>query len=392
MRITYVTSGLPYPLTSGKLRHYFLMRGLAERHEVTLLALTSGSPDHDHVREVERFARVRLEPEASSRTPIRRALGLKDEATRRVVAYLQRSHAQTEAEVLVVSGRRSWALFRSLRGRVPMIFDLCDARSLHLSRSFRFAVLRQRPAIALRFALARWRERATVAGADAVMFGSPRDYRAIVGENPPEGRSAIVPNGVDVEYWRRTTDRLGAEIVFTGAMDYPPNTDAALYLAEAVMPLVRRELRDARLRIVGRDPPASLRRLAAQPGVTVTGFVEDMRPELEAAAVFAAPLRFGAGIQNKLLEAMAMQVPCVASPLAAAGLETVDGASPPIDSASQTAEFAACLVRRMKEVAVDPRPPLSSRAYVERHFSWPAAVARLEEVLLAVVPRAQRPP
>src|SRR5206468_215326 len=140
------------------------------------------------------------------------------------------------------------------------------------------------------------------------------------------------------------------------AMEYPPNTDAALYLIEEILPLVQRTVPAAQALIVGRDPPARLRSAGQRPGVTVTGFVDDVRPYLERATVFAAPLRFGAGIQNKVLEAMAMEVPVVASPLAADGLRTEDGAQPPLDVARTTEEFADRIARRLLEAQRDPAP------------------------------------
>ena len=387
MRILYVTSGLPYPLTSGRLRHYFLIRGLAERHEVTLIVLDAQAVEPEHVREMERFATVRLESEEGSSGRARMALGIAEGATRRVATYAQGLFAADAADALVLAGRNPYPLFRTLRGTLPILYDLCDARSLHMARKITFAPTLEKPAIALRYLLSRWRERAAVTSAGAVMFASPRDRRAVMGRMAPQdGRAVIVPNGVDVDYWRRSSRRLGREIVFTGAMDYGPNTDAAIHLVDVILPLVHRELPDVRLRIVGRDPTDSLRERGSRTGVTVTGFVDDVRPHLEVAAVFAAPLRYGAGIQNKLLEAMAMEVPCVVSPLAAAGLEVEGGALPPLEVAQQPERFAASVVKALRAAEEDPVPQLTVRGYVERHFSWPAAVSKLEAVLSGLVP------
>ncbi len=176
---------------------------------------------------------------------------------------------------------------------------------------------------------------------------------------------------------------LGAEVVFTGAMDYGPNVDAAVRLTRTIFPLVRRQIPAARLTLVGRDPAPEVRALDDLEGVRVAGYVDDVRPYLENAAVFAAPLRFGAGIQNKLLEAMSMAVPSVVSTLAADGLRTVDGAMPPIvviDDAEATAEAIVATLRRM---AVDPTPDWAARAYVEQHFSWAASGRSLASLIAA---------
>ena len=134
----------------------------------------------------------------------------------------------------------------------------------------------------------------------------------------------MVPNAVDLDYWTRSTPAqpTGAapRVVMTGVMDYPPNHDAAMRLAERIMPSVREEVPDAELVIAGRDPGPELRAAGdAHPWLTVTGALPDLRPEMERGAVYCAPLRFASGIQNKLLEALAMEVPVVTTPVVADG-------------------------------------------------------------------------
>lgn len=199
----------------------------------------------------------------------------------------------------------------------------------------------------------------------------------------------MIPNGVDLDYWRRTSATRGRDtIVMTGAMDYAPNRDAATVLVRDVLPLVRRSVPEAELWIVGRDPRPQLIRAAGRTGAHVTGFVEDVRPYLERASVVAAPLRFGAGIQNKLLEAMAMGVPAVASPLAAAGLRTEQGEEPPLAVASSPREFAARIVQELLRSRNDPRPDGRARDFVERNFVWARSAYKLERVLDSLAGRA----
>ena len=119
------------------------------------------------------------------------------------------------------------------------------------------------------------------------------------------------------------------------------------------------------------------------PGVTVTGLVDDVRPYLVAASVFAAPLRFGSGIQNKVLEALAMGVPTVASANGSAGLITDEGIRPPLTVASpkDPVAFAAAIVDRLRAVDADPSPHVDGRTFVERHFTWTRSGELLEATL-----------
>src|SRR5690606_18735583 len=209
----------------------------------------------------------------------------------------------------------------------------------------------QRPLIRLRRRRFQAAERRLIAGADHLLFAAARDRgEALHGasHSPP---ATILPNGVDIEYWHRTQPVLGDEIAFSGAMHYPPNDDAARLLVTTIMPRVWDVRPDVRLRIIGRDATGALLRAAAgESRVTVTGYVDDVRPHLERAAVYAAPLRFASGIQNKLLEALAMELPTVTSALGAAGLRR-DGVEPPLVVADDPDAVARAILASLERVS-----------------------------------------
>lgn len=144
--------------------------------------------------------------------------------------------------------------------------------------------------------------------------------------NVPGLRPRVVPNGVDVERWRRPSgvERKPGLIVFSGAMNYAPNVSAAVLAANLVLPEIRRQVPGAHLRLVGRDPAPQVRGLAGQ-HVEVTGTVDDVRAHLWQAAVYLCPMGSGSGIKNKLLEALAAGCPSVVTPTAAEGTGVVDG-------------------------------------------------------------------
>jgi glycosyltransferase involved in cell wall biosynthesis len=168
-------------------------------------------------------------------------------------------------------------------------------------------------------------------------------------------------------------------------MNYAPNVDAALHLARDIFPLVRRAVPSARLLLVGHSPPASLVEAASEPGVSVTGFVDDVRPYLQDATVFAAPVRFGAGIQNKLLEALAMELPVVASRGAADGLRAEDGSAAPLQVADTAVQHAEAIIRELVRGVRCPATAREGREYVQRHFSWARSADRLDTILAQAV-------
>jgi polysaccharide biosynthesis protein PslH len=192
----------------------------------------------------------------------------------------------------------------------------------------------------------------------------------------------VVPNGVDVERFARRPDsaaRVPGSLIFHGSMAHPPNEVAAEHLARELLPLVRARVPDATLRLVGREPTPRVLALGALDGVTVTGAVDDVRDELDRAAVYACPMLTGSGIKNKVLEAMANGLPVVGTPLAYGGLDVTDGVE------GRIAETPDALAGAIAELLLDPdgdaaRIGAAGLAYVSEHRSW-AATARAYEAL-----------
>jgi glycosyltransferase involved in cell wall biosynthesis len=397
MRILYLTNGFPYPLTSGYLRHYYLIKELAQRHAITLLSIVGANFAAEHVAALEPFTERVLTFTSKSKSGSfkSKAIGrLKslagsaqgDEAVRQMRAAVEQMTGAEPFDAVLFSGKRTFPAIASMRG-LPLVVDMCDATSMKIRGSVRYTRKVRLPLLLLDYLQVRSAERMLIRNAAHLLFASVRDRDALVGRSR---RATVVPNGVDLGFWKRAGRERGANtIVFTGAMDYPPNTDAALYLVEAILPLVQRAVPDARALIVGRDPPPRLVKAGQRPGVRVTGFVDDVRPYLEQATIFAAPLRFGAGIQNKVLEAMAMEVPVVASPLAADGLRTEEGLQPPVQVARDLREFADLIVGRLRERDANPAPDSAARRYLESHFVWQRSGEKLDQILKGVVkPRA----
>jgi len=398
VRILYLTNGFPYPLTSGYLRHYFLIRGLSKRHSVSLFSMVGRGFRNEHREAMAPFAaQIETFGKPGSRASKARkaarvlrslmtgAEGAVEEMRR---AVWRRLHEQP-FDVVLFSGKRTFPAIAGLRG-VPVVADICDTTSVRIRGRMRHCGIGRLPVLYAEYLQVRAVEDRLVRQASHLVFASCRDRDALV-KSAPSRRATIIPNGVDLDYWtRQSAERGRATLVMTGAMDYAPNADAARYLIEEILPRVRRSVPQAKLWIVGRDAPVELVELGERHGARVTGFVADVRPYLDQASVFVAPLRFGSGIQNKLLEAMAMGVPVVASPLAADGLRTEQGQVPPLAVASSPEEYAEQIVRRLVETERDPAPDLAGRRFVERHFVWSSSAARLERVMESLVEGGDR--
>ncbi len=191
---------------------------------------------------------------------------------------------------------------------------------------------------------------------------------------------SVIPNGVDSQYFRsRSTRRDPNVLVFVGRMDYFPNVDGMLYFTKDIFPIVRRSVPNAQLRIVGSNPSRAVRDLATVPGITVTGHVPDVRPYLEDAAVAVAPLRLARGTQNKILEAMAMSMPVVATSAAAKGIDAISGRHLAVSDGP--GEFAAQVIELLRNADLRAQLSMAGCRQVENAHAWPNSMAILDDIL-----------
>ena len=215
---------------------------------------------------------------------------------------------------------------------------------------------------------------------DRVVTVSDVDRRVLLGELP-DLHADVVPNGVDLE---RFTPSPRAECehtqgaVFIGKMDYRPNVQAVQWFCAEVLPLVRRRLPEFTFTICGAPTTQSVVALAKQPGVSVTGYVPDVRPVLDEAALVVVPLRAGSGTRLKILEAWAMGRPVVATGLAAEGLEAEDGTHLLIGDTPEV--FAAHTIHLAEHPDLRSRFGRAGRDLVETSYGWDTVIARLEQV------------
>lgn len=238
-------------------------------------------------------------------------------------------------------------------------------------------------------------ERATAERADISAFVSEAEaslFRAASGLDADKVRA--VENGVALDYFDPAARFPAVErgegplIVFTGQMDYRPNVEAVEGFARNALPIVRARYPQARFAIVGRKPAAQVQALGKLPGVIVTGAVPDVRGWLAAADVVAAPLTIARGIQNKVLEAMAMARPVVASSCAAEGIDASDGAHLLIadNAAEQAAKVMGLIADPMAATALGQ----AARARMEQRYRWSATLRDLPAMLLGETPACVR--
>lgn len=234
-------------------------------------------------------------------------------------------------------------------------------------------------------------ERRLGAQFDACSVNAPRERDVLRAYVPSPIH--VIPNGVDLEYFRSRRETSGTyvpnRLIFTGNMSYRPNVDAVGHLVADILPRVRAEVPDVELHIVGMDPTPAVRKLADGERIVVTGRVDDVRPYFEDAAVAVVPLRVARGLQNKVLEAMAMRVPVVASEAAYQGITAVPGRDLLVGRDPEA--FARAVVCLLRERTTRERCAAAGRSCVEENHNWDRLLPRLEELLTAPLPRPSVP-
>jgi sugar transferase (PEP-CTERM/EpsH1 system associated) len=380
---------LPVPPWRGdQMRAYHLMRILARRHDITCCALTWREPSAERRAEVEALG-VRLVTVPLGIAGALPALGrvlLGDPRPLQVLLYLRR-RAQRAVAAVIAAGRFDVVHAQLVRtvpylpdDGPPVVLDLIDALSANFGRRAR----RERGPLALvaafeaarlaRFepaAMARADRRLAVSAVDAALLGGDID---------------VVPNGVDADAFAFVDGpRPPSRLVFAGNLGYFPNVDAAVWLAREIFPRVRAAIPDAELRLVGARPARAVRALTALPGVSLRAEVPWMPTELADATVAMVPMRSGTGLQNKVLEAMAVGTPVVTTPQVAEPLTARAGEHFLVgEDAAGLADAALALLRapaRARAMAA------AARAVVESRYRWDTFADAVEAVWRAVAPR-----
>jgi sugar transferase (PEP-CTERM/EpsH1 system associated) len=394
MRVFYLAQRVPYPPDRGdKIRSFHEVTHLARAHEVHVFCLGDGPEDIANVAGIRKYVEsVTAVPRPNLQSKVRALVALAA-GTPFSVGYFnvrelhrrideERRRLRPDVVVVYSSGMAQYA---EPFGDVPRVMEFCDLDSL----KWRQYAERHGPPLRWLYATEAQRllnyERRIARGFDHSIVCTARereDFERLI----PGAPVSCVGNGVDLDYFAPSSaPKTPGRLVFTGVMDYMPNVDAVVWFSEQVLPAIRERVPEATFVICGSRPTARVQALASLPGVTVTGRVEDVRPYLAAAEVAVVPIRVARGIQNKLLEAMAMGLPCVSAAAARSGIE-VTGESG-LFVADEPDAFAARVVELLSDAELRARAGRAARAAVERHYSWSRQLTGLDAVLELVTAR-----
>jgi sugar transferase (PEP-CTERM/EpsH1 system associated) len=394
--LLFLAHRIPFPPNKGdKIRSFHLLRYLAEHYRVHLGAFVDAGEDWQYEKDVRALcASLNLLPLNPTTARVRSARGL---LTRQALSFPYYRDARMAHWVRGVLERgvvsRAFVFSSQMAQYLPQdvalarVVDFCDVDSAKWEQ---YAVGARWPMswVYRREAALLAEAEATIASeVDAALFVSSAEAALFRSRAPrAAARVHVLTNGVDhqkfdpqAESFARPAGAPSRYIVFTGAMDYWANVDAVAWFASEVLPTVRASIPDMGFAIVGSRPTADVQQLKKLPGVIVTGSVPDVRPWISHAQFVVAPLRIARGIQNKVLEGMAMAQPVVATPSALEGI--AEGVPPgTVAAAEEPSAFAAAVVQM---AARDDRAALGQqgRAFVREHFDWTNSLNRVVGLL-----------
>ncbi len=406
MNILFISAYVPSPI---RIRSYGFIRTLARRgHRITLVCAADAGDRAalDTLRDVcAKIVTVHISKAEMAwnalralpgAMPLQAALSF---APRLLDAVRTEDHSG-RYDIAHIEHLRAAALGYALQ-RTPAVLDAVDSISMLFERALRGSPsLKSRSLVLLDLARTRAYEADYTNHFERVIVTSPEDawalrlLRATRAQSGAEASTgldeahedpiAIVPNGVDLDYFTpQTVERAPATLVFSGKMSYHANEAAALFLVRDIMPLVWAVRPETQVIIAGSAPPSSVKALASNRRVTVTGYLDDLRPAIAGATVAVAPLRYGVGIQNKVLEAMALATPVVAARQAARALRVEEGCD--LLLAEHPQEYAAAILSLLDDPQRAAALGAAGRRYVEQHHAWEVAVERLERAYAAAL-------
>ncbi|MCH7614790.1 MAG: TIGR03087 family PEP-CTERM/XrtA system glycosyltransferase [Nitrospinae bacterium] len=378
MKVLFLAHSCPYPPNKGdRIRNFHILKHLSSRYAVTLIYPSYSKQDAKNIELLQPYCwavkTVQLSPLLAKLRCCLSVFGKRPITNSYYYSgRLKRLIADEEFDLVMVDCS-SMAPY-VLDVKKPKIIDFVDVDSDKWRLYAKMAPCPKSLVYNLEFRKLQVFEAELVRRFDASLVVSEKEKTLL----PDSDRLVVVPNGVDLEFFTPRQNKAKDTLIFTGAMNYFPNIDGVSYFHREILPVIKREVPSVKFIIGGMDPHPSIKRLEGD-GTVVTGYVPDMRDYLGRASVCVVPLRIGKGIQNKILEAMAMEIPVVATSAANNGIDATDGREILIADNPQT--FARSVMELLSDAQLRESLAANARSFVEKHYSWNRNLQKVDEAV-----------
>ena len=384
MNLLFLTSRFPYPIEKGdKLRAYYFIKHLSQYHNIFLFAINPRDPLPSHIEQLKPFCKkIHVEKISFAHSffiMIRAIAGSQPFQ----VAYFTSNHTKKKLKHFVAKHSPDkifchlirMAEYEKVIHREDSMLDYMDAFSKGMQRLAEQSSWWKRIFLRIEESRLKKYESKVYHQFKTHLIISKQDAEFI--DHPKRANISVIPNGVDFSFYQPLKAEKKYELIFVGNMAYPPNVQAVNFAVKKILPIVRESMPGVKLIIAGANPSASVRNLANDK-VIVSGWVENILPVMASAKVMIAPMLISIGLQNKILQAMAMQIPCVISRLA----NNAIGA--PISCvciADDPAEYAAHIIRLLNNPAETQQMTNDAYQFVKQHFDWQKNIEHVNVLL-----------
>jgi sugar transferase (PEP-CTERM/EpsH1 system associated) len=384
MRVVVLTSRIPYPLEKGdKLRIFHQIRHLSTKHEICLVCLNENAEEIDTSVLKEMVSELHILKLAKWKIPFRMFFALFHKLPFQVTYFLEwKNKKKIET---IIQNFQSEHIYCQLIRTSEYVKDLFQFdKSIDYMDAFSAAALR-RAKTEKGFQKLFWKiENERVKKYERSIFDY-FNHHSIISEQdrnllaiPANKNISIVPNGVDTGHFQNSYISKKYDIVFAGNMNYPPNIAAAIFLVEEILPQLIAQFPEITVLIAGANPSSDVQNLASE-NVTVSGWMNDIREAYCESRVFVAPMFIGAGMQNKILEAMSSGLPVVTTSLAAEAFKEKDLSK--VIEANSSFEFAKAIQYYLLNETTQEEDGKKNRIYVEEKYSWKISNQKLDQCI-----------
>ena len=390
MKILFLTSRLPFPPHRGdKLRVFNFLSRLSKNHSITLLSFIESKKQLSYVDELKKYCTnvevVLLKPRQSywncllhilSSNPLQVAYYRSKEMHRKLNALLLNNNFDAVYTHLF----RMAQYAEDIKG-TKRILDLCDAVSSHMKKTIKFNRSILWPVYFMEWIKISNYEKKIIKKFDEVILISDSDKEEIFDGKLKVDNIKIIPNGVDYEYFKPVSmdNHKIPRIAFLGYLSTFYNLDGIFYFYNQIFPIIKNYTLSVRFSIIGANCPNKLRKLTEDKSVELFSDIEDTRPFLNQATVFVCPLRIGSGLQNKILEAMAMGLPVVTTNIGYKGINAEKNQEIIVED--EPKKFASRVLELLKNEDLRKKISHNARSFIEKNYKWEDSIIKIESLL-----------
>ncbi|MFN3966973.1 MAG: glycosyltransferase [Endomicrobiia bacterium] len=394
MNILFLTHSFPYPPDEGiKLMSYNLLKEFSKRHTVTLLSFIWSDDEKKYIPEISKFCkRVEVVKHKIPKSFIRRFYNIFFQKEPFCVHQFYSEEFKEKLKKIISNQKFdivhfdfvNTSFYRNFLLDIPAIFFPHDAMSMLFYRN----IEKEKNIFRKLYTYSQYKkmlyyEKEIMPKFEKTVVVSPKDKEWLLSLNS-NFDIEVIPNGVDANYFHPLNiEEDYPSVIFRGIMSFLPNIDAAVYFADKILPIIQKEIPNLKYYIVGPNPDEKIKKLSSENNI-VTGYVEDIRPYIAKSTVNVCPMRIGSGIKNKILEAMAMAKPTVATSIAIEGIPDVtDGEN--ILIADTPEEFAKKVILLIKDENLRKKIGKNAREFVIKNYTWEKAAEKFENVYKEVI-------